>query len=143
MPTKRLTRNIQNRQIGGVAAGLAEYLSIDVVLIRLGFALLLLINGFGAVLYMVMWLLVPQEGATESSGEDTLRANLEDISGRTQALIRSLTDGNSNVLGVVLLSLGVLFLLNQLIPALSFGMIFAIALVAAGVILLVSQVSRR
>lgn len=47
--------------IGGVAAGLGEYLNIDSTLVRLGFVALALMGGPGFVIYLIMWLVVPQE----------------------------------------------------------------------------------
>ncbi|MEX2144316.1 MAG: PspC domain-containing protein [Anaerolineales bacterium] len=58
---KRLTRSKSNRILGGVAAGIGEYLDADPTLIRLIFALSFLLGGSGILIYLVMWLIIPEE----------------------------------------------------------------------------------
>jgi phage shock protein C len=60
MEPKKLYRSVKNKMIGGVAAGLGEYLNIDSTLVRLGFVALALMGGPGFVIYIIMWLVVPQ-----------------------------------------------------------------------------------
>lgn len=58
---KRLLRDTNNRLLGGVSSGLANYLGLDANLIRLAWVLLLLIGwGFTPVLYVVMWIVIPK-----------------------------------------------------------------------------------
>ncbi len=57
---KKLTRSTNNRMIAGVAGGLAEYLNIDPVIVRLVFLLLALAKGPGIVLYIILWLITPE-----------------------------------------------------------------------------------
>lgn len=65
---KRLTRSSDNVVFTGVAAGIAEYLNLDPTLVRLGFVLLTLIWGGGAVIYLVLWLVMPtNEGGTAAA----------------------------------------------------------------------------
>jgi phage shock protein C len=56
---KRLYRSRDNRMIGGVCGGLAEYFNIDPTLVRLVFLILFLAAGSGPLLYRVMWVIVP------------------------------------------------------------------------------------
>ena len=62
---KRLFRDPQNALIGGVAAGLATYFGVDVLLIRIVFVLGAFVWGGSILVYIVLWLLVP--GARTSS----------------------------------------------------------------------------
>lgn len=65
--SKRLFRDPEHAMIAGVAAGLANYSGLDVVLIRLIFVLLAIFgSGIGILLYIVFWLLVP---AAETTSE--------------------------------------------------------------------------
>lgn len=57
---KKLTRSNNDKMVGGVAAGLADYLNIDPVIVRLIFVLLTLKGGIGPVLYLVLWLIMPE-----------------------------------------------------------------------------------
>lgn len=61
MSNKRLYRNVTNKVIGGVCSGLAEYFSLDVVLVRAIFAASFLFAGLGLGLYLVLWILMPQK----------------------------------------------------------------------------------
>lgn len=61
-----LTRPVQDRMLAGVAAGLARHLGLDPTVVRIAFALLALIGGAGAPLYLIGWLLMPEEGAERS-----------------------------------------------------------------------------
>jgi len=58
-----LTRSSSDRKLAGVAGGLAEYLKVDPLLVRIGFAVSTLFTGAGIVAYAVMWALVPSEDA--------------------------------------------------------------------------------
>jgi phage shock protein PspC (stress-responsive transcriptional regulator) len=64
--TKRLYRRPEGRIVAGVCTGLADYLGIDVTVIRLAFAALTIFGGFGALLYVVAWAVVPEEGEKAS-----------------------------------------------------------------------------
>ena len=58
---KRLYRSRDNRMLGGVAAGIGEYLEADPTLIRVLFALSFLLGGTGILVYLVMWLIIPEK----------------------------------------------------------------------------------
>jgi phage shock protein PspC (stress-responsive transcriptional regulator) len=45
----------------GVAGGIAQYVGVDPVLIRIIFVLLALFGGGGLLLYLICWLLIPEE----------------------------------------------------------------------------------
>jgi phage shock protein C len=57
----RLTRNTDEKMIAGVSGGLAEYFNVDPVIVRLIFVLLTLTSGFGIPVYLVLWLIMPEQ----------------------------------------------------------------------------------
>ena len=57
---RRIYRSKNARMLGGVCSGMAEYFSIDPVLVRLMFVLLALMGFAGIVLYLVAWLIIPE-----------------------------------------------------------------------------------
>ncbi len=59
MKDKKLTRS-NDRMVAGVAAGLAEYFDIDPVIVRLIFVTLTLLGGPGLILYIIMWIIMPE-----------------------------------------------------------------------------------
>lgn len=60
MSDKRLVRS-SNKMLFGVCGGLADYLNIDPVIVRLLAVLLTLWNGVGLLLYFVLALIMPAE----------------------------------------------------------------------------------
>jgi signal transduction histidine kinase/phage shock protein PspC (stress-responsive transcriptional regulator) len=62
-PRPRLERSRSNRVVAGVAAGIGKHLGIDPLLVRIGFVVLSFALGFGIVVYVLTWLLAPQEAA--------------------------------------------------------------------------------
>jgi len=73
--TKRLYRPSNNRRIGGVAAGLGEYFNLDPILVRILFVLLSLGGGPGILLYIVLWIVMPDESKTEDYEGKSKRKN--------------------------------------------------------------------
>jgi signal transduction histidine kinase len=60
-PRPRLERSRSDRVIGGVAAGIGHHLGIEPVVVRIAFVVLTLAAGFGLVVYLLAWLLAPEE----------------------------------------------------------------------------------
>ncbi|MBQ9546504.1 MAG: PspC domain-containing protein [Bacteroidales bacterium] len=58
---KRLTRDIQNKSIAGVCSGLGRYFNIDPVLFRLIFIAAIITGGWGLLLYIIMWIVIPAD----------------------------------------------------------------------------------
>jgi len=61
-----LRRPVQDSVVAGVAAGLAGYLGVDVMIIRLAFVVLTVFGGAGVPLYLAGLLLIPEEGSEVS-----------------------------------------------------------------------------
>ena len=61
MSTKRLYRSRRDGMIAGVCAGLAEYFDVDPSLVRLVIILTVFLGGAGLALYLVAWLIVPEQ----------------------------------------------------------------------------------
>jgi phage shock protein C len=56
---RKLYRSRDQRMIAGVCGGLADYFNIDATLVRVLFLLLAVFGGTGLVIYLVMWIIVP------------------------------------------------------------------------------------
>jgi phage shock protein C len=61
VPPRRLTRVRDGKMIAGVSTGLARYLGVDPVVVRVGFAVLTVMSGAGLLAYIACWVLMPQE----------------------------------------------------------------------------------
>lgn len=61
---RRLYRSVHDRVLGGVAGGVADYFDLDPSLVRVAWAILILasVGGF-LLLYIVMWIVVPEAPA--------------------------------------------------------------------------------
>lgn len=70
--TKRLYRRRNGRYVAGVCAGLAAYFGIDVTIVRLAFAVFTIFWGLGALLYLIAWAVVPEEGEDKSIVENVI-----------------------------------------------------------------------
>jgi len=65
---KRLYRDENNKVIGGVCAGLANYFNVDIVVVRIIFIILIFSFGFGILPYIIMWVAVPSTSSTQLGG---------------------------------------------------------------------------
>ncbi|WNL48007.1 PspC domain-containing protein [Dyella sp. BiH032] len=57
---KRLSRSSSHKMIAGVCGGIAEYLGWDVTIVRLLWIVLTLAGGSGILIYLILWLVMPQ-----------------------------------------------------------------------------------
>jgi phage shock protein PspC (stress-responsive transcriptional regulator) len=62
---EKLHRSTSNRKIAGVAGGIGERFDIDANVVRVIFAVLTLVGGLGAAIYLVLWSCVPLSGVQE------------------------------------------------------------------------------
>ncbi len=58
-PPPRLYRAADGRVVAGVAQGLANHLAVKPLYVRIAFAVLATFNGFGIVVYLALWAVVP------------------------------------------------------------------------------------
>lgn len=75
MTDRRLTKSRDDRMIAGVCGGLAEYFSIDAVLVRVAFVLLGVFGGGGVIAYIVLMLIMPEPAVGSGSGVGTGEAS--------------------------------------------------------------------
>ena len=57
---KRLLRSPDDRYLGGVCGGIAEYFGVDPTLVRLAAVVLALLGGSGLFIYLVAWIIMPK-----------------------------------------------------------------------------------
>lgn len=70
---KELHRSRDERILAGVAGGLGRYFDISPTFFRIGFAILTLVGGAGILLYVAAWLVIPEEGESDSIVSEALR----------------------------------------------------------------------
>ncbi len=66
-PPKRLLRSTSNRIVGGVCAGVADYLNMDATLVRILTVLISLFTGVPVILYIIALFVIPEDTANRAS----------------------------------------------------------------------------
>lgn len=185
-----------DRIVGGVCSGLAEGLHVDTIWVRLAFVVLAFAQGIGVLVYLVLWVIMPERahdrpagrGAFDSMADDVKRA-WADLRGQfggrppasaspyttstpapppahadsgaptspqaTQidsppattpplppATPRPALHNQSLLLGVILVFIGLAFLVSNT-GLVSWSVIWPVALIAFGIVLLVRNLERR
>lgn len=78
----RMYRDTDNRIIGGVCAGMGAYWNIDPVIIRIIFVALILAGGIGAIVYLILYIVLPEARTTaqkiEMKGDPVNIHNIKD-----------------------------------------------------------------
>jgi phage shock protein PspC (stress-responsive transcriptional regulator) len=72
--TKRLVRARKGRLLAGVCSGIAEYVGIDVTVIRLIFVAVGVVTfGVGVLIYLAAWIVIHEEGEDQSIAESLIK----------------------------------------------------------------------
>jgi phage shock protein PspC (stress-responsive transcriptional regulator) len=151
MEPKRLYRSQIDRKIAGVAGGLAEYFVMDPLLIRLAFVILMLAGGGGFLIYLVLWIVTPDNplrfrpnmAHTDQGFQQTNTGTADSNAEPPPFPQASKRNKGSLIGGLVLITLGVLFLADQLIPQVNFGDLWPVILIVIGIGLLINTVTKR
>jgi phage shock protein PspC (stress-responsive transcriptional regulator) len=56
---KQLFRSRENKVLGGVCGGIAEYFDTSPTLVRIITLILFLLPGIGVLTYIILWLVIP------------------------------------------------------------------------------------
>jgi phage shock protein C len=92
METRRILRSRSERMIAGVCGGLAAYFNIDPLIVRLGFALLAMMNGVGIMLYLLLWLLLPNEDSVAADSRGQVRENVGEMRATAESAAQRVRD---------------------------------------------------
>jgi phage shock protein C len=149
---RRLYRSRTDSMIGGVAAGLADYLNADPAIVRIVWAILVVVTGGAAlIVYIVAWIVVP-EGPAESIAPATEPVT-DPVTGEvvaptgepatSTASPRSGAGGQAGVIiGIGLVVVGAWFLLRGYLPEIDWGLIWPLVLVGIGALIVVTSMRR-
>ncbi len=120
---KRFYRNADDKAIGGVCSGIAAYFNTDAVWIRLGWLFLFFVMGFGFMLYIILWAIVPLaktraeklamkgEAPTVSNIKKSVEAELKDVKQNfeSQSFFTKIDSLLRNVISLFIAAFGGLF----------------------------------
>lgn len=144
---ERLYRSRKNKLLGGVASGLAKYANIDPIIVRIIFIIITFLNGLGFLLYIVLWIVIPEENITgqpepkQESFSESAKVDNPEASATTNKIRER---GNGRVfVGIVLIGLGFIFLVERFFPYFDFEDILPMVLVAVGLLLVVNTFKNK
>ena len=118
---RQLRRSRQDKVLAGVCGGLARYLGIDPVVIRV-LMVVLIFAGVGIVAYIVAWIVIPEATAGEPEGPADAQTR----------------HGTAVALGAGLIGLGGLLLLRGMVPWFHSDMFWPVLVVVGGALLVVT-----
>lgn len=139
---QKLTRSRSDRVIAGVCGGLGAYLKLDVTLLRIFFVVLFLMSGIGVLLYLLLWIVIPNQDETASARFDS-----DEVGRRAATMSNELRDAVSGPsprarlwIGAAFILLGALLFIQNLnlvwLRWLNFDFLWPLLLVAAGAVLI-------
>jgi phage shock protein PspC (stress-responsive transcriptional regulator) len=151
--TNRLYRSKTSRVIGGVCGGLAEYFDVDPIIIRVLFLIIAFAGGGGVLVYLILWIAIPEKpfmpfDSSYSSFEETKPGDNADGSQPAQEQpfvpIKSYQPGRGGLIGgLILITLGCIFLADRFIPNINFHDLWPLILVMIGAVLIVTNFTDR
>lgn len=157
--TNRLYRSTTSRVFGGVAGGIAEYFDVDPIIIRMLFAVIAFAGGGGVLVYIILWIAIPPRpifppnfhmggdptspppppGSFEAAADQSQPYQGEPMN--TSFNDREKSNSGGLIGGLVLITLGAIFLADKLIPRINFGDIWPLILVVVGAVLIATNFS--
>jgi len=139
MEQKRLYRSLHNSTIGGVCGGLGEYFNTDPVIFRVIFAVAFFAGGSGLLAYLVFWIITPVQ--PYQAGNQTAQSVKEEPTDKEikpeymEPEKKQRSDG-SIWGGIILITIGAIFLIDRFVPRIDFGDLWPLILVVVGAILI-------
>ena len=135
MMEKKLYKSRQDKVLGGVCGGIAEYFGIDPVIVRLLVVVFTVMGGAGLIAYIVAAIIIPYPPDFSQAEESYQTFTNED--GESDAVGNSGTPKKSDTgglpaFGIILIILGAFVLLKGFIPWIPNEVIFAVVLILLG-----------
>lgn len=139
MMKEGITRSRHNRILGGVATGLAEYLSVEPIVVRIFFVASVFFSGIGILLYLIMWMVIPEEkihNLNYENATNSSESNTETNSNINFTIPKSTKNDGAVIFGIILILVGLFFLGVEVFSFFNFEDFFPIILVGLGIYLL-------
>ncbi|WP_082591040.1 PspC domain-containing protein [Sediminicola sp. YIK13] len=97
--TKILYRNTNKKVFGGVCSGLANYFGISVILVRILWLILSIFFCFGIIIYIILWIAIPDKKYLESDLDKSDNNSNRDKSNSTKEVVKN----SFSVLGIIVI----------------------------------------
>ena len=147
---KRLLRSRNNRVIAGVCAGLADYFKIDIALMRVLFVVATICGSFGFWMYVILWIVVPEEYSLESGNNDrdysqSKYGDTIDITPKDEANGKDekKTVNGAMIASMILIFIGLVALIDNFTPLAWIWKLWPVPIIIIGVILLINSLKNN
>ncbi len=139
----KLYRSRRVKVLGGVAGGLAQYFNIDPIIVRILFVVFTLMHGMGLVIYIILWIVIPEEPFEIAYGVKNEEPKTEGQNAEASSInfdgipTEAKKSGSGRIIaGTILIALGLIFFADRFIPSFDFRDILPIMFVLLGGLLI-------
>lgn len=138
---KQLHRSSRNRIIGGVAGGIAEYFDIDPTIVRIIFVITALGWGLSILLYIVLWIILPDEFSIKFREDNQFSENIDNLTANSDSssVISSNVSRTKVVLGFLLIIIGIILLINNFLSFSIIKYFWPLILVVIGIYIILKS----
>ncbi|WP_295767486.1 PspC domain-containing protein [uncultured Mucilaginibacter sp.] len=144
---KKLYRDEQNKMIGGVCQGLAQYLDIDVSIVRAVFLLALFLKGGSIIIYIILMIVLPKKPFAFYNPEVdyTMPPQGEQVPPFTFESKPAKKSNAPVIAGVMLILLGIILTVDELdlIPYWDFEHLWPVPLIVIGIMLVFTSGKKK
>ena len=138
---KRLLRSRNNRVIAGVCAGLADYFKIDIALMRVLFVVAAMCGSFGFWMYVILWIVVPEENTLGPGGNEKTYGDTIDITPDENKDVPTKRRPSNGPLiaSLILIFIGVIALADNFISITWIWKLWPVILIIIGSVILINS----
>lgn len=145
---KKLYRSNTIRSIGGVCGGLSEYFNLDPVIVRAVFVLAAIFGGGGVIIYIVLWIVIPEKHylIDNTINNETINSDINNSNKMDNQFEQKNEKRNYHgnlTAGIILITLGILFLIDRFVPQINFGDLWPVILIVIGITILMRNFSKK
>lgn len=132
----KLYRDEQHKVIGGVCAGLSNYLKVDTSLVRVVFVLALLMHGVGLLAYIILWIVLPAQKFINPF--EPINMTVPPLDPQTFMPSKRSPSSFTLIFGLILIMFGGYYLLRNfdIVPDFEFTDIAPVVIIMIGVVLI-------
>lgn len=138
MENKKFERSNTNRVIGGVCAGLADYLNLDIALMRVLFVVAAFCGSFGFWLYIILWIVIPSQKLLNFDNmqqeETTIDITPDEKRGSNKGAI---------TISIILIVIGLIALMDNFLYIDWIWKLWPVILIALGVVIIINTQKNR